>query len=137
MPSTKSFSQPADQKTCPPSLCSFITLITYQFSLLSLLVLACLSASLCLLTLAFTLTYTGVDLSTLYIINKANKYQHNGLGITSIPILTTISNNNTTKLTYNLISDIIRFLVNENFSTFRLRMIKFKLAFPLERTYFL
>jgi hypothetical protein len=29
-----------------------------------LLVLACLSASLCVLTLAFTLPYTGVDLST-------------------------------------------------------------------------
>ncbi len=34
----------ADQRTCPPSLCSFITLITYQFSLLLFvcLCLACL-----------------------------------------------------------------------------------------------
>jgi hypothetical protein len=54
----------------------FITLITYQFSLLPLLVLACLSASLCGLTLAFTLPHTGVDLSTgilcvSYIINQS------------------------------------------------------------------
>jgi hypothetical protein len=39
----------ADQKTCPPFLCSFITLITYLFSLLLLpfTCLACLYASLC------------------------------------------------------------------------------------------
>ncbi len=64
----KSFSRLADQKTCPPSLCSFITLITYQFSFLPLLVLACLSASLCGLTLVFTLPHTGVDLSTYVIL---------------------------------------------------------------------
>ncbi len=44
----------ADQKTCPPSLCSFITLITYLFSLLPFTCLACLCASLCLCTLALT-----------------------------------------------------------------------------------
>ena len=65
----KSFKQPADQKTCFPPCVLFITLITYQFSLLPLLVLACLSASLCGLTLAFTLPHTGVDLSTYVILS--------------------------------------------------------------------
>ena len=44
----------ADQKTCPPSLCSFITLTTYLFSLLPFTCLACLCASLCLCSLALT-----------------------------------------------------------------------------------
>jgi hypothetical protein len=44
----------ADQKTCPPSMCSFITLITYLFSLLPFTCLACLCDSLCLCTLALT-----------------------------------------------------------------------------------
>ncbi len=42
----------ADQRTCPPSLCSFITLITYQFSFLLCACLACLRVSLCVPTLA-------------------------------------------------------------------------------------
>ena len=44
----------------PPSLFAFITLITYQFSLLPFACLACLCASLCSRTLVSPLTLPGV-----------------------------------------------------------------------------
>ena len=46
--------------SCPPSLFAFITLITYQFSLLPFACLACLCASLCSRTLVSPLTLPGV-----------------------------------------------------------------------------
>ncbi len=50
----------ANQKTCPPSLFEFITLITYLFSLQLCVCLACPCACLCLPTVAHTSTVPGV-----------------------------------------------------------------------------
>ena len=56
----------------PPSLFAFITLITYQFSLLPFACLACLCASLCSRTLVCTPYPTRcVDLSTYVILSFA------------------------------------------------------------------
>ena len=48
------------KESWPPSLFAFITLITYQFSLLPFACLACLCASLCSRTLVSPLTLPGV-----------------------------------------------------------------------------
>ncbi len=60
----------AEQKTCPPSLCSFITLITYLFSLLPFTCLACLCASLCLCTIALIPYPTRCVGSSTYVIKS-------------------------------------------------------------------
>ncbi len=59
----------ADQRTSSPSLFDFITLITYQFSLLLLVCLACPLLALLLRTLADTTWYKCVGLSTYVILS--------------------------------------------------------------------
>jgi hypothetical protein len=59
----------ADQKACPPSLCEFITLITYQFSLVTLRLSCCPWPAYHLRTLADTTSLKGVGLSTYVILS--------------------------------------------------------------------
>ncbi len=77
----------ANQKTCPPSLFEFITLITYLFSFL---LFACPCASLCLPTVAHTSTLPGVLAYQQRIVDtataKAKQYQEFNTLVTRIKV---------------------------------------------------